>query len=67
MPQNKKASVIDLEVLISLMTVAYKKGLRAGQQYAIMKDTPEFVEEAVRLFASGLTDSLAHDLGNSAH
>ena len=67
MNDNKKIPTLDVEILVSLMADAYGKGLKAGQQSASMKDNPEFMEEAVRLFASGLTDSLAHSFGNTEH
>lgn len=64
---KKQAPMLDVQLLVSLMADAYGKGLKAGQQSASMKDNPEFAEEAVRLFASGLTDSLAQSFGNTAH
>lgn len=56
--------VIEKEILISLMADAYGQGLKAGQNSASMKDNPEFVLDAVRLFSNGLSDMLS-DLAGS--
>ena len=65
--EKKSNTTIDVKLLVSLMADAYGKGLKAGQQSAEMKDNPEFAEEAVRLFASGLSDSLAFSFGSTPH
>jgi hypothetical protein len=64
---TKNNKTMDVQLLVSLMSDAYGKGLKAGHQSAEMKDNPEFIEDAVKLFASGLTDSLALSFGSTPH
>ena len=59
--------MIERELLISMMADAYGQGLKAGQQSASMKDDPEFIQDAVKLFSEGLTDMLAEPAGGMVH
>lgn len=58
MTENKQAMGMDVKTLIALMSDAYRQGLRAGQKTPSMKDNMEFENDAVKLFACGLSDSL---------